>query len=332
MQRLMPAGEFSAPRGALAGAGPWRLTPEAAANIIAINRSRSADILVDYEHQALLSEQNGKPVPAAAWVDPRSLEFRADGDEPGLYGAVSWVGDAPGMIDEDKYRYLSPVFPYDADGTPLDLLHVALTNFPGIDEPLYAALSSRFRSHASGGAVASANPHLEDSQMELLKKLLAALGLPETTAEGDAIAAVAALKAKADGAENQIAALKAATPDPAKFVPVETMQAMQGQIAALSARINDDEAGRLIEGAIAEGKLSEAQREWAQALGKSDIAALRAYVASAPAIAALKGMQTGGGAPAGAGGAAGPTDAQLAVCSMLGLTPEQFAAGKLEGR
>lgn len=330
MQRLMPAGEFGAPRGALSGAGPWHLTPEAAAGIIAVNRGRSADILIDFEHQVLLSEKNGQPVPAAGWVDPRSLEYRADGDEPGLYGAVDWVGDVPELIEHDRYRYLSPVFPYDDAGRPLDLLHVALTNFPAIDEPLFAALSARYCN--------TKPPQQEDSHMELLKKLLAALGLPDATSENDALAGVAALKAKADSAEAQVAALKAAAPgqpDPARFVPVEAAQAMQAQIAALSARINDDEAGRLIAAALGDGRLDESLREWATSLGRSDLAALRAYVANAKPIAALKGLQTGGKPPAGAGGGGGALGAEdLAVCKALGLSAEEYVKGRLavEGR
>lgn len=341
--RLMPAGEFSAPRGALSGAGPWRLTPAAAANIIAVNRNRSADILVDFEHQALLAEQNGRPVPAAGWVDPRSLEFRADGDEPGLYGAVKWVGDTPALLERDEYRYLSPVFPYDAEGVPLDLLHIALTNFPAIDEPLYAALSARYTPHR--------NTHQEDSQMELLKKLLAALGLPETTSEEDALTGVAALKAGADGADAQLAALKAqahaaqtevaalkagasaATPDPAQYVPMAAFQAERAERVRLAALSGQGEIKGLIDAAIADGRLLEAQRAYAESLGAADLAALKGLVDSAAPIAALKGMQTQGMAPAGTGGNAGALGAaDLAVCKALGLSADEYAKGKLETR
>ncbi|MDG3063260.1 phage protease [Thauera mechernichensis] len=343
MVRVMPAGEFSAPRGAFKGSGPWRLTPEAAASIIAINRSRSADILVDFEHQALLTESNGKPVPAAGWVDPRSLEWRGEGDEPGLYGAVTWVGDVPEMIEADRYRYLSPVFPYDTDGAPLDLLHIALTNFPGIDEPLYAALSARYRVHASGGAAASAHPHQEDSQMELLKKLLVALGLPEATSEADALAGVAALKTKADGAQAELAALKTqvdgataevaalkaggGTPDPAKYVPIATFQAERDERLRLAALSGQSEVKGLVEAAIADGRLLEAQRAYAEDLGQVDLAALKGLIDSAAPLAALKGMQSQGREPGARQDAA--SDAQLAVCKALGLSADEFNKAKL---
>ena len=71
---------------------------------------------------------------------------------------------------------------------------------------------------------------------ETLKKLLAALGLAETTAEADALAAVATLKANADQVAEltaQVATLKAAAPDPAKFVPVDAVAALQAQVASL---------------------------------------------------------------------------------------------------
>lgn len=332
--RLIPAGRFDAPRGAMAGAGPWNLTPGAAARIIAANATRSADIPIDYEHQLLSSADNGEPAPASGWISPRTLVFIPDGPEPGLYGAVKWTARAGAMIDADEYRYLSPVFPYDpVTGEPLDLLNVALTNQPGIDEPIRAALSARFK------------PHQETPVNETLKKLLQALGLPETTAEGDALAGVAALKAKADAATVEIASLKAgavahtseiaalkaggaAAPDPAQYVPVGVVSDMQKQLAALSGRLVDDETGRIVELAISEGRLIEAQRQWASDLGKKDLAALKSYVAATPAIAALGGMQSGGKGP----GAGNPqqSDADLAVCKALGLTAEQFAAGKLE--
>lgn len=331
--RLIPAGRFDAPRGAMAGAGPWNLTPEAAARIIAANATRSADIPIDYEHQLLSSADNGEPAPASGWISPRSLVYISDGPEPGLYGAVKWTARAGALIAADEYRYLSPVFPYDpATGEPLDLLNVALTNQPGIDEPIRAALSARFT-------------HQETPVNETLKKLLQALGLPETTAEADALAGVAALKAKADAATVEIASLKAgaaahtaeiaalkaggaSAPDPAKYVPVGVVQEMQQQLAALSASQADSEASRLVEQAISEGRLIEAQRQWASDLGKKDLAALKSYVAATPAIAALGGMQSGGKGP----GAGNPqqSDADLAVCKALGLTAEQFAAGKLE--
>lgn len=321
LQRLIPAGEFTAPRGAMSGTGPWFLTPAGAARIIADNASRTTDLVVDYEHQTLLAEKNGQPAPASGWIDPRSLTFIADGDEPGLYGAVRWTGDASAMIAADTYRYLSPVFPYDAaTGEVLGLMHVALTNTPGIDEPIRAALSAR---------ISAFHHHQENPDVnELLKKLLAALGLPDTTSEADAIAGVAALKVRADEAQTQIAALRGAAPDPTKFVPIATFEAERTERLRLAALTATGEVTKLIEEAIADGRLLEGQREHAEALGKADVAALRSFLGAAAPLAALKGMQTHGKQPDGAKGS--QSDAELAVCKVLGLTAEEFAKAKKE--
>ncbi|THF61042.1 protease (I) and scaffold (Z) protein [Pseudothauera rhizosphaerae] len=317
MQRLFPAGRFDAPRGAMRGAGPWFMDAGIAAQVIARAASRSTRIPIDYEHQILMSAENGQPAPAAGWVDPKTLVWREDGDEPGLYGEVKWTARATALLDADEYAYLSPVFPYDGEtGAVLDLLHVALTNTPAIDEPILAAMSARYTTTPK-----------EDS-MELLKKLLAALGLPEATSEADALAGVAALKTKADGAQAEIAALKGAAPDPAKFVPIEAVQGLQSQLAALAGRINDDEAGRLIDAAMVDGRLTEDLREWAVSLGKSNVAALKEYIAKAQPIAALKGMQTQDKQPSGTGGQGSLSAAELGVCKALGLRPEEYVKGK----
>ncbi|HRD35076.1 MAG TPA: phage protease [Rhodocyclaceae bacterium] len=328
--RLIPAGQFDAPRGAMAGRGPWRLSAEGARRVIAANATRTADILIDFEHQALRAADNGLPVPASGWIDPRSLSFVADGDEPGLYGAVTWTAEAAQMIAADKYRYLSPVFPYDPDtGEVLDLAHVALTNTPAIDEPMLAALSARASAAFPTGHSGHPHPSQETPAVnETLKALLAALGLPADTTEGDALAGVAALKTRADQAQSQLAALSAATPDPAKFVPIAVVQGLQSNLAALSDRLNSREVDEVVEAALSAGKLLPAQKDWATDLGKSNLAALKQFVATAHPIAALAGTQTGGAAPGGADGNA-QTDAQLAVCRALGLSADEFTKAKM---
>lgn len=174
--RLMPGGQFDAPRGAMAGVGPWVLTAEAAARIVARNAGRQADIVVDYEHQQLASATNGLPAPAAGWIDPRSLVWIGEGAEPGLYGAVTWTAKAAAMIAADEYRYLSPVFPYHTQtGEPTDLLQVALTNFPAIDNPIVASLSG-------GGAAVLPLPPDEQRSVDAFNRSFGHLGVlhPDT--------------------------------------------------------------------------------------------------------------------------------------------------------
>ena len=176
--RVIPAGRFDAPRGSMGGSGPWTLSAAAAARIVALNAARQADILVDYEHQWLSSKDNGKEVPAAGWINPRSLVWVESGLEPGLYGEVKWTAKAAEMIAADQYRYLSPVFTYDkTTGEPSDLLNVALTNFPAIDGATAAAALAAQVPGTSGPLMGSGL-----HSVEVFNRSFAALGVlhPDT--------------------------------------------------------------------------------------------------------------------------------------------------------
>ena len=216
----------------------------------------------------------------------------------------------------------------------------ALTNAPAVHgmsalNTMQAAASAQF---------SATSPQPEDS-MTLLQQLLAKLGLPATTTEQAALTAVAdhvafataardALKLKADDKPAAVTAacsamLAAGTPDPAKYVPIDTHSAMQTQLAALTARQMEADIDAAIKPALADGRLNPAQEPWARDLGQSNLAALTSYLATAQPIAALSGTQTQGKPPVGqATGASNLTADELAVCSSMGLAPEDFAATK----
>lgn len=330
-QRLMPAGRFEAPRGAMMGAGPWNLTAAAAQGIIDRASGRGTDIPLDYEHQILLSEQNGKPAPAAGWLDPRSLSYEPDAQEPGLYGDIKWTDKAAAAISSDEYRYLSPVFTYDPKtGEPIDLHHLALTNVPGIDEGLAAALSAaHFPTHETPEA-----PTVE------LAELIAMLGLAEDATEADVTSAIAALTANRDHlaalrqefnvakGSDLVAALRdklSKGVDPAKYVPLDTVNQLRDEIAALRSSDTERTVDDLVTAALSDGRLLKTMEPWARELGKKDIAALKSYIEASQPIAALKGTQTNGKAPADdEEGNEKLTDNQLAMCKAAGISVEDF--------
>lgn len=321
--QLLPAGTFRSSDGSgrPADAPHWKLDAASAARLIARVAAKANPLVIDYEHQTLYAEKNGQPAPAAGWFAGRALEWR---DGKGLFAtAPEWTPPAAAFIANREYKFISPVFDYDrASGEVLDIRMAALTNSPGLAGMAAVALTAL--NDFSTEEVPPVN--------ETLKKLLAALGLAENTGEAEAVSAAVALKAKADSADGlntQVAALKAQTPDPAKFVPVETMQQLQTQVASLTARLNEGEVADVVDAALTAGKLLPAQKEWAVELGKSNLAALRSYVEKTPAIAALGGMQTDGKDLGGDKGNQ-TTSADLAVMKALGLTAVQFAAGKQE--
>ena len=128
--QLMPAGAFRARDGRPEGLSHWVLNDEIAARLIAQAATRKTPFVIDYEHQTLSADTGGHPAPAAAWFT--TLEWR-EGD--GLYATdVKWTPRATSYIEQDEYRYLSPVFSYDhSTGEVRELLMAAITNNPAID-------------------------------------------------------------------------------------------------------------------------------------------------------------------------------------------------------
>jgi phage I-like protein len=280
---LLPAGEFDAPRGALRGSGPWHLDDAAGTALATRLIQRRAELVVDYEHQTLLAASNGQPAPAAGWIDPATLIWRP---ALGLFGTVRWTERATALLKAGEYRYLSPVFAYDpATGAVLDLLHVALTNTPALEELDAVVLRAAARFSPAGQPAFPA----ETSSM---KKVLAALGLADDATEDQALAALATERETATAA---LAAAKA--PDPAQFAPVATVTALQAEVAALRGALHQRELDDLIEIGLSDGRVVPAMEAWARSLGAKDLAALKDFLAAATPIAALKGTQTGGKGP-----------------------------------
>lgn len=344
--QVTPAGEFGPSDGRPMPHPNWRIDAQSAQGVIARFSALRQPPVIDYEHQTLNKEKNGQPAPAAGWM--RELRWL---DGKGLYAVAELTARAQAHVDAKEYLYFSPVFEFDPDtGTVLAVHMGALTNNPAIHGMAPMSLLA-----AASAAFLIPTPHQEPSVNPLLKAVLAALGLPDTTTETAACAAltavgpIATLQAQAHAARHALAlpvdatgdaviaactslrtAAAPATPDPAKFVPIESVTAMQSQIAALSARQLDADVDAQITPALADGRLSPVLESWARDLGKHNIAALTAYLASAQPIAALTGTQTGGKAPAGAAGSATGgaqlSVAEMAVCTAMGITPDQYKA------
>lgn len=335
--QVTPAGAFGPSDGRPMSVPAWRIDAAVAAQVIERLRARRTPPVVDYEHQTLHKEENGLPAPAAGWI--RDLEWR---EGQGLFAQVELTPRARQYIAEGEYRFFSPVFLFDAQtGDVLDLQMGAFTNSPAIDG--MEALSLRA---AATFGLTLANPE-ETSVNPLLKAVLAALGLAETTSEEQAIAALSAQKnhhaalRQALGLDEQApptAVLAACTglkakastadqPDPAKFVAVDVMKELQGQVAALSAQLNGDKAESLIQTALEDGRLLKPMEAWARDLAKKDVASLSAYLDAAQPIAALSKTQTGGQAPV-VDDKTGLNAEELAVCSAMGISAEQFKAAK----
>ncbi|EGY27099.1 protease (I) and scaffold protein [Desulfovibrio sp. A2] len=348
--QLLPDGSFAArdgrpasmTKGALTA---WCLDADIAAPVVADAQARETPLVIDYEHQTLNARQNGKPAPAAGWIDAVTyLPGR------GLFAAVTWTERARAYIEAGEYRFISPVFSFDAaTGAVLRLISAALTNTPALDGMCVVAAVEDLATQ-------------ETTMEELLERLRWMLNLPVTATAQDIMAQLDKLKAMlggegeaaaTDGAapvdllallteqRAQIAALASATPDPARFVPMEALTALQQSAATLQARVAELETGQTvaamsveIDAALADGRLNKAVEPWARELARTDPDALRNYLSVAVPVAALTAMQTtripqmmAQPVP----GTAALTDEDTYTMNQLGLTPEEFRASK-EGK
>lgn len=340
--QLFPAGEFRARDGRPTECAAWLMTREIAERLIAAADARDTPYVLDYEHQTLRAAKNGQPAPASAFF--KKLEWR---DGEGLFAVdVEWTATAAAMVEAGEYRFISPVFSYDKTGQVLEILNAALTNTPALDgmEEVLLAAASLMSTHLT----TEGNTEMD----ELLERLRWMLNLPITATQEDIIAELNKLidqlsEGKGTAAAsvslldilNQntqtIATLTAqvATPDPAKFVSVETMnaavqQAAERASAPNTAALATQEANALITVALSDGRLLPAQQAWAESLASSNPASLKAFIEKAPKIAALTTSQTLGLPPAGLPPRQNEADDDAidpAICSMFGNDPDEVA-------
>ncbi|MBA4382756.1 MAG: hypothetical protein C0406_09345 [Sideroxydans sp.] len=330
--QLLPAGEFRARDGRPTECAAWMTSADIAAKIIADIAALANPICIDYEHQSILTAENGQKAPAAGWFTAEGMEWR---EGEGLFAKVEWTETAKLHIDAKEYRFISPVIFYDKKtGAVKKILNAALTNNAAIDgmEEVSARLTASITQQET----------LSMDLEELLENLRWMLNLPTLATQEDIVAelqkAVALIKADNStevaaagfsitsliAAKNtQIATLSAAVPDPAKYVPVDAMAALQFEVATLRTEKTTREVDGVVTAALTAGKLLPPQEKWARDLGMKDMAALTAYIETAQGVAALTSTQTQGKQPVGT-----PqgelSDAQLAMCRSTGVNPEDF--------
>jgi phage I-like protein len=255
---------------------------------------------IDMEHSSQLAAPMGIPAPAVGWIN--QIEVR----DNALWGRVAWTAEGEAVVTSRAYRYLSPVFRFDYEtGEILQIVSAGLTNSPNLE---MAALNA--------------------AEMELTamdQSVLEALGLkPEATA-AEAVLAINKLTGDRDLALNA-----AQTPDPAKFVPKAEHDLALNRITFFEADAKarrEAEIVAAVDAAVAARKLPPASKDIFLAACRQEggLDKFRAMMATAPVMVNDSGLDV---RKAEAGG---KLDAEaLAMCRMMGMTPEQFVAERAE--
>lgn len=247
--------------------------------LVAEFNRRGVEVAADYEHQALLSKLNGQAAPASGWVT--ALRLVAEG----LEADVKWTPRALAMIQAKEYRYISPAFTQLPDGRVDQWINFALTNLPATDgSQALVAASQLFTLPEHAG---------ENQPKEYpMKSVLTLLGLAADAPESDATAklnAILAAHTAAEGfraravtqlglaADASLGALEGAIVGLKK--QAEQVTALSAELATIKTAKEQAERDQLIADALADGRLSNAQQDWAKTVAL-DI--LTGYLATTP--------------------------------------------------
>ena len=291
--QLLPVGPINGRDGR-----SWELVDPAA--LVGAFQSGGIDLPIDYEHANDNPDAKLKgPVTAAGWI----TELRADA---GLWGWVTWTATAAEMIGNREYRFLSPSFLFDPETRRIVKLKTA-------------------------GMVHNPNPHLttlageqppKAPDADMMQRILANLGLPSDATPdqiADAFARIEALRELVTGKPGAAAA----SPDPARYVPVSAVAEMLRRHSEEQAARTEDRVLAKVNGAFNQGYFNGGMRGWALALCRSDEAAFDTFIArSLPPLAHLLKPSAHNNAIPARGAAPAGSDAAAAVCAQLGLKPD----------
>lgn len=321
--QLFPFGWFEAQDGR---GGRWYVGDENGYALADDINNTAIDLMIDYEHQTLYIAENGKGNPAAGWIT--KAEYISG---EGLFADVKWTPQATQEIKDGVYRYLSPLFLTDCSGMVIKVLNAALTNRPALHNlQEVVAMSSQFAKFLT--------PEEENPKMKELLIKLFALSANATDeqitekltalekAKGDSPVALSDVYTELAKEKSQVVALSAKVnhPDPAKFVALSDLQAVQTELNGLKQQINDKERDALIQTALSDGRLLPAQKAWAEKLGKQDLVALSDFLKTVTPNPALASTQSGGEDPNKGTEKVALSAAEIAAAKSLGLSEAAY--------
>ena len=297
--QLLPAGGY------VAGRDGRRWSKSNAELIAQKSNEYLPEHIIDENHATDLRAPKGEASPAMGWFS--AITAKEDGS---LWAAVSWTARGKAALENQEYRYISPVFTVSANGEIECILRAGLTNTPNIDLPI---LNSTQTAPAD-------NPAKEKG---MNKEICAALGLREDATENDVLTAIAALKTQLNSAKP--VDLTAYAPRADLVQMEERAVNAETQLAELNAAQLKEKAITAIEKAVSERKIAPASKNAYLAMCASEegLANFAKIMESTPAII-----------PAGVSAAAGTPPAsethtelnaeELDMCKAMGYTKEEW--------
>jgi len=282
---------------------------------VALNSTaRLPTLPIDENHSTDLSAPKGGAAPAFGWMKNLCA------DESGaVWADVEWTERGREALAKKEYRFISPVFLHNEKGEINCILRAALTNSPNLSLP---ALNSEQAINNS-------------MEVSMNKEFLAALGLPETATEAEALAAVKSLNATKAKAEAQT---DKSPVDLTAYAPRADLNAMESRALAAEKRLADLAAAQLkkdaeaaVDEAIKARKIAPASKaEYLALCATSEgLESFKKIAAASPAVIGTE-TQAPEGSPPGAQVSLNSEDAAFAKAA--GKTPEEWAKIKGDGK
>lgn len=268
--------------------GAFSLDDKVLSQIASSHGGKKIATVVDYDHSSVFHGSSR----AAGWVE--ALDHR--GNE--LHAAIRWTPAARDAIAAGEYKYLSPTITLKTkdrvtgEAGPPALHSVALTNVPFLHELPSVQLNNLLIE--------------EEDDMEFKQLVCSQLGLAS------------------DASEDQIKSALIALRDPANSP--EAVLALRNELNAMKAEAAKNLALQAVERAFSDGKLIEAQRDWAVEYASSLPDGFAKWAASAPVQVPLQKVERSPEVAKKAdSGVVALSDEQRKINQILGVSDEEFA-------
>ncbi|UTD02526.1 hypothetical protein HRI97_05350 [Treponema socranskii subsp. buccale] len=297
--QLLPAGEY------VAGRDGRRWTKRSAEAIAQKSNEYLPQHIIDENHATDLKAPRGESAPAMGWF----TNVRAE-EDGSVWADAVWTSRGKTALENQEYRYISPVFECDASGEIIKIMRAALTNSPNLE----------LQNLNSTQTAPADNPAKENV---MKKEICAALGLPETATDNEVLAAITALKTQANSAQ---------TVDLAAYAPRADLAQMEARAVQAEKTLAEMNAAQLkakataaVEKAVADRKIAPASKDayLAMCATEEGLSNFTKIMESSPALI-----------PGGASGASGTppaaeTQAELnaeeeSFCKAMGYTKEEW--------
>ena len=259
-------------------------------------KNRGLDVVVDYEHQTLEDVQ----APAGGWIK----DIEKEGDA--IVAKIEWTPKAQEYLKNKEYKYLSPVVLVRKKDNKAVVLHsVALTNTPAIDN-MYPIVNSIDLNEYENE---------EENKMDL-KELAKQLGLPEDATEGqikEALAKVVEASKNPKPKENEVTPKEGQDPKEetqTEVVANKTILGLLGideksktedvaavivalkntadDVKTIKEKLAKEESNGLVLNALKAGKITTAQKEWAEEYALKDPKGFNAFVEKATRVVPIE--------------------------------------------